>query len=244
MEIIRKEFTLLDSTNTWGKQNAETFPLDKMTIVTADEQTSGRGRFNRRWESPPGLNLYTSFCFFIKKHRHDIGNIPQIMAISAAETLEELGFKPELKWPNDVLLSKKKVAGILAETTPALEQLCVVIGIGININMPSEILNKIDRPATSLMVEKGNPFEIKTVQGILEKYFMENLSKFLEGGFISFFKNYKKRLGPTLQKKIRFHDNKLIWEGFFHSINHDGSINLQLEDGEIKTFIVGEILFD
>ena len=243
MEVIRLHFETIDSTNTWAKHQAHTFPHDKIMLVTAGEQTAGRGRFKRKWESPAGQNIYASFCFFLEKSRKDIGNIPQLMALSAAETLEELGFHPTLKWPNDVLLSEKKVGGILAETTPLSDYLCVIIGIGLNVNMPLDLLQKIDRPATSLFVETGKLFNIETVLESIQRHFVKNLALFIDEGFFVFLEEYKRLMILSSHKKIRFDDNKTIWEGTFHSISQDGSLNLQLDQGEVKNFLVGEILW-
>jgi BirA family transcriptional regulator, biotin operon repressor / biotin---[acetyl-CoA-carboxylase] ligase len=243
MDVIRVHFETIDSTNNWAKHHSHTLAHDKITLVTATMQTAGRGRFKRRWESPAGQNIYASFCFFVEKHRHDICNIPQVMAISVAQTLEDLGFQSQLKWPNDILLSKKKVAGILAETTPLSDYLCVVIGIGLNINMPVELLQKIDRPATSLMVEGGQSLSVEEVLEKLQNHFVKNLELFFEEGFRPFLEEYKQRLDVDSKLKLRFDDNKTVWEGYFHSIGNDGSLNLLMENGEIKNFLVGEILW-
>ena len=243
MELIRRHFTVIDSTNTWGKQRAHELLHDKITLVTADSQTAGRGRFKRRWESPPGQNIYATFCFFVEKHRTDIGNIPQVLSLSAADALKEIGFTPQLKWPNDLLLSGKKVGGILAETTPLSDLLCVVIGIGLNINMPLETLQKIDRPATSLLVEAGHSFDVETVLAIVQQKFVRDLDIFLDESFIPFLESYRQQIAHTPSLTIRFNDNRKVWEGTLHAINNDGSLSLRLQDGEIKTFIVGEILF-
>lgn len=243
MQINRIHFDSIDSTNTWAKQNAHTLPKDKITLVTANGQTAGRGRFKRQWESPPEQSIYASFCFFMEKHRHDIGNIPQIMAISAAQTLDELGFHSRLKWPNDVLINEKKVAGILAETTPLSDSLCVVIGIGLNINMPSETAQKIDRPATSLLIESGKEWKVEEILFLLQQQFLKNLHLFLEEGFHGFLGEYRLRMKIDPNQIIRFNDNKTIWEGTIHSIPEDGSLNLQLKSGEIRNFLVGEILW-
>jgi len=244
MDIIRHHFATIDSTNNWAKHNSHSFSRDKISLVTADEQTAGRGRFKRKWESPPLQNIYATFCFFIEKHRQDIGNIPQVLALSVLATLKALGFHPKLKWPNDILLSQKKIAGILAETTTISDQICVMIGIGVNINMPKELLDKIDRPATSLLVEGGQVFLVEDILQLLIKKFQEDLDLFLEEGFFPFLELYKSELAYSIDHKIRFHDNRSIWEGFFHSINHDGTLNLRLESGDIKTFVSGEILFE
>lgn len=244
MKLIRRHFETIDSTNTWAKQNAHLLPRDAITLVTALEQTAGRGRFKRRWESPPGKSVLASFCFFIEKHRIDIGNIPQVLAISAARILEKLGFSPQLKWPNDVLLSSKKVAGILAETTPLSDQLCFIAGIGLNVNTPLEVLEKIDRPATSLLVEGMQEFDVEHVLKLLQTQFVTDLELFFDEGFQPFLEEYCRRISGDPNKVIRFDDNRTIWEGRFHSINHDGSLSLELTNGDIKTFIVGEIMWN
>lgn len=242
MEIIRHHFKTIDSTNNWAKQNAHVFARDKVNLITADEQTAGRGRFKRHWESPAGLNIYATYCFFIEKHSSRLGNVPQILGISAARALETLGFNPQLKWPNDLLLSNKKVAGILCESTPYSEMLSIVAGIGLNVNMPQEILNKIDRPATSLKMETGREYQVEEVLSKLSEQFLKDLEVFLDEGFHLFLEEYKQRLMTFQGKVIRFHDNRIIWEGQFHSINADGSLNLMLSDGTVKHFVAGEIL--
>lgn len=247
METTRIHFASIDSTNTWAKKNAHALAVDKITLVTADTQTAGRGRFKRKWVSPPHQNVYATFCFFIEREKLSIlGNIPQVLALSTVDLLQELGFQPHLKWPNDVLLSEKKVAGILCETTMADRRLCVVIGIGLNVNMPRELLDQIDQPATSLAVEGGELRDVESVLIGLQKHFVKNLEKILSESFEPFLEVYRKFVATPPDKVLRFHDNQTLWEGFFHSINADGSLNLQLcgPGGQVKRFIVGEILFN
>lgn len=242
MEIVRYHFTLLDSTNTWAKHNAGLFQPEKITLVTAEEQTAGRGRFQRKWESPPGQNVYASFCFFMEKYSSSIGNIPQVLALSAIQTLTSLGFTAHLKWPNDVLLNNKKIAGILCETIIVDERLCVIVGIGVNINMPLELLEKIDRPATSLLAESQKTFALEAVILSLQKHFLANMAIFFERGFAAFLDDYRQLLMHKEGDKISFHANQTVWEGFFHSIDSQGALNLTLENNLIRKFMAGEIL--
>jgi BirA family biotin operon repressor/biotin-[acetyl-CoA-carboxylase] ligase len=242
MDLIRRHFDTIDSTNTWAKQHAHELPQDKLTLITAHGQTAGRGRFKRKWESPAGQNIYASYCFFREKYGDEIGNIPQVLALSAVNVIKSLGMNPTLKWPNDVLISDKKVAGILAETT-IVDKLCVVIGIGLNVNMTQEIAQKIDRPATSLWIETGKSFDPEVVLELLSQEFRKDLLHFLDKGFSPFIEAYRSYITTDPDKIIRFHDNRRVWEGTFHAINDDGSFSLKLADGELKTFIVGEILW-
>lgn len=243
MHLVRHHFTIIDSTNTWAKQNAHLFSPNAITLVTADEQTAGRGRFKRKWESQHGQNILASFCFFVERGRTDMANIPQVMALAAAHMLEELGFRPTLKWPNDVLLAGKKIAGILAETTSFEDQLCFILGIGLNVNMSADIAQQIDRPATSLFIESNQVFEVSDVLEKLEKHFVNDLTIFFVDGFNPFLEEYRRRISSGSNVLIRFDDNRTIWEGTFDSINVDGSYNLKLNNGEIKTFLVGEIMW-
>ncbi len=94
---------------TGRKEHLETFDRTKLTIVTADTQTGGRGRYGRKWVSPVGENIYTSFCFFINEDQEDPLSLTHLLAISIARVLENRGVSAQIKWPNDVLVSEKKL---------------------------------------------------------------------------------------------------------------------------------------
>lgn len=242
MQFIRRHFASIDSTNTWVKQNAHTLRHDVVTLITAGTQTAGRGRFKRRWESPPEVNIYATYCIFLEKHRSDIGNLPQVLALSVVQVLEKFGFHPGLKWPNDIILSEKKTGGILCETVPFSDLICAALGIGLNVNMPLEILQKIDRPATSMLVEGNHFFDVGEVLNQLNLEFIPMLELFLEEGFHPFLELYRKQIIHKENDWIKFHDNRSIWEGQFAGINEDGSLNLMLATGENRRFLAGEIL--
>lgn len=242
MDIVRQHFSLIDSTNNWAKLHAADFKPGVITLVTADAQTAGRGRFNRKWVSPPGQNIYATYCVLLEKNRPDIGNLPQVAAISIAQILADMGFSAKLKWPNDVILSNKKVAGILSESTSLPDHLCLVIGIGLNVNMPIEILNEIDRPATSLLAESGSIYSVEEVLHKLSTQLSQNIPLFCESGFAPFLSWYRDFLYKP-SAPIQFHDNREVHVGRVHSINNDGSLNLVLANGGIRTFYAGEILY-
>ncbi len=238
----RVHFKLVDSTNNWVKSHAGEFKRKCVTLVTAEEQTAGRGRFNRQWVSPAGQNVYATFAFFLPDFK-DIPNIPQVLAISAAKVIESLGFQPKLKWPNDILLSNKKVSGILCETVSIEDLICVILGIGINVNMPPEMLSSIDRPATSLFAEDGRIREVEEITSAMQQRFSLDLQLFLKERFCIFLAEYRRYLKHQLNDIIHFHDNQKIIQGRFKGINEDGSMNLELPDGTIKACYAGEISF-
>jgi BirA family biotin operon repressor/biotin-[acetyl-CoA-carboxylase] ligase len=238
MKIQSYHFESIDSTNTWAKQHLYAFDRQALTVVTADEQTAGRGRFKRQWVSPKGVNIYASFCLFVD-FSMNVGYIPQVLALSTAIVLEHLKFTPQLKWPNDVLLSGKKVAGILCETVSTEQQLGVVCGIGLNVNMPLSILNAIDRPATSLYVESQMIYSVQDILSQLTFQFQQDIEIFISRGFDSFFTDFVQRSFLQPGQSVRFHDNQTMIEGSFVSLNKDGSITLQIKN-QIKNFNSGE----
>lgn len=122
-------------------------------VALTEEQTEGRGRLGRRWLSPPGVSLLFSILL---EPPVETARLPELSLVagraSAAAIAAVTGLTPEVKLPNDILLSGRKVAGILAEARDGR----VVLGIGVNVNVPEEGLpTEVDRPATSLLVETG-----------------------------------------------------------------------------------------
>jgi len=233
-------FELIDSTNTWAKLHSDEWDPQGLTLITASEQSAGRGRFKRQWVSPPNLNIYATFCFWLDAAGTDIGHIPQVLAIAAAKTLERLGFSPTIKWPNDLLLGNKKVAGILCETILEGDSRGVVCGIGLNVNMPLAILSQIDRPATSLLVEGGHPFEKDAILKLLQDFFSADLNLFLNTGFSSFFPLLQKLSFLKKGQNVSFLDHQTLIEAQFECLLPDGSVQLQLPNGNLKVFHAGE----
>ncbi len=194
MNTRRYHFDKIDSTNNWVKKHVGELDKEALTLVTADEQTAGRGSRQRRWVSPSKQNVYATFAFFLKEWQADISNISLVTAICAIDVLGQLGFDAQWKWPNDLFLGKKKVGGILCEITHCEDMLCVIAGIGINVNMPQSLLDAIDQPATSLQIERGQEYLPEIVIELLDKTFKDALEAFLKHGFEPFLQRYQSLL--------------------------------------------------
>lgn len=238
----RIHFDQIDSTNTWAKTHPEEWNPAGVTLITASFQKAGRGRFKRVWVSPPNLNIYATFCFWMDSKRTDIGHIPQLLALTTTQMLEKEGFAPKIKWPNDILIEGKKIGGILCETILEEEKRGVVCGIGLNVNMPLDILTQIDRPATSMLVEKERTFEIDAVSKCLVDFFLEALGKFIDQGFSPFFPLLEERSALIRGQTVRFHDNQTLIEAKFEQLLSNGSVELRLSSGELKIFHAGEFI--
>lgn len=240
MHIRRIHFHTLDSTNTWAKQHLNSLDKNALTLVTASEQTHGRGRYGRVWFSKSGQNIHVSFVFFSKMSPQKLLNLPQILTISAIQTLDCV--KLEIKWPNDLMINGKKMGGILCETASIEGFLGVILGIGLNINLSETELNKIDKPATSLFFETGEKYDLEKIVEALTEIFNKNLKVFLEKGFVPFYAAFTKHLCHKQNDKIKFSGQNRVWEGTFQKINEDGSLVMKLEDGTLQTFFSGEFL--
>lgn len=242
MEIKRIHFETIDSTNNWAKAHLDELDQTHLTLITADEQTAGRGRFKRSWISPKKTNILATFVFFQKNLREDLGNIPQILALSALRALEEIPLPIKIKWPNDLVINEKKLGGILCEVQQTQNNWGIVAGIGINVNMTEEWLKQIDRPAASLFTETGIKYPLESLIESLKDQFTTNISLFLSKGFSPFLETFKEALIHKKNSGIKFHDFQNILEGQFLGINPDGSLNLLLPNGTIKRCINGELI--
>lgn len=151
--MIRHHLSSVDSTNDWAKRNLSLLDSSTITLVTADAQSAGRGSYGRNWYSPEHQNIYATFILFVKDTSFDQTKYIQLLAQITKKILEDNGIKASIKWPNDLQINNKKVAGILLETSSHNDKTAVIMGIGLNVNMPKEELVKLDQPATSLMVE-------------------------------------------------------------------------------------------
>jgi BirA family transcriptional regulator, biotin operon repressor / biotin---[acetyl-CoA-carboxylase] ligase len=146
-----RDYTYVDSTP--STQLLLPQGADEGTTVVADEQTAGRGRLGRRWFAAAGTSLLCSVQLRPQVSSERLPELTGVAARACAEAIAAVtGLEPEVRFPNDLLLGGRKVAGVLAEAREAR----VVLGIGINVNVPEDDLpSDVDRPTTSLLVEAG-----------------------------------------------------------------------------------------
>ena len=151
MKLIH--FDVIASTNTFLKDNYQNY--QNFTFVSADEQTAGKGRENRRWSSEKGKNLLFSVLIKDKKLIEKYKTLSIISGYSVLEVLKEYGLNNiSLKWPNDVYADDKKICGILLEAVSKQTVECLIVGIGVNVNqknfdkeyivMPTSIRNQLN----------------------------------------------------------------------------------------------------
>jgi BirA family transcriptional regulator, biotin operon repressor / biotin---[acetyl-CoA-carboxylase] ligase len=195
VEIIYRHFACLTSTNDWAKAHLNSCPRDKLSIITADSQTAGRGRYGRRWVSCYGSNIYATFVFFEESHdqikcEKSGLRLTHLLALSASSLLQILGVATQIKWPNDLVVEQKKIGGILCETTAD----ATLLGIGINVNMTPVQLSTIDQPATSLLCQTGVSHSVPSLVKALAEQFASDLVLYCEKGFSPFAPLFHERL--------------------------------------------------
>ena len=237
-------FHEITSTNTHALRNIVDF-LDR-DVLMAEIQTEGRGRFDRKWVSDKPENIYISF---VLKPNIKIGedsplnNISQYLSVKLCETLETYGVNSVIKWPNDVLINGKKIAGILAQTSIRGNSFQgLVLGIGVNLNFEKTDMQKIDRPATSLNLVLGKKIDRdEFLKSLLERFF-EDYDEFLNTGFDFIKHDYVKRayfLGNT----VTVNTYKSEIKGIAKKIADNGSLIIIPDNSSEEIIInVGEIL--
>jgi BirA family biotin operon repressor/biotin-[acetyl-CoA-carboxylase] ligase len=228
------------STNTLARKNAENFDSSG-SIILAEAQTDGRGRRGKSWISPYGCNLYLSIVWGFSGGIQEIEGLSLATACSVLKGLEKCGADNiELKWPNDLMHKKKKIGGILLEIVGDPSGYCqVIIGVGININMPKINSKKIDREWTNtkklLNPEVSrNDLATKVIEQILLLLF-----EYKKSGFSSY-KDEWLMYDNSIGKKVKLIMVNNTVEGVVRGIDSSGGLILEV-GGIEKTFSGGEI---
>ncbi len=172
-------FDSVASTNDLLKNSIPTRNLSEGAIFIADEQTTGKGRSGRVWDSPPGVGLWMSMLFEPTFSMEQYFLINIMTAVSVYEALKHAGLRPLLKWPNDVMIGRKKICGILLESITLSDRKFIVVGVGMNINT-SFFPDSLQQTATSLFLETQSVWSRKNIlEDFLQRinYFYENLDR-------------------------------------------------------------------
>jgi len=215
------------------------------TVVTAECQTKGRGRLERRWFSPPGENLYMSFVLRPEISPVRLPFITFVCSIALYEALCDLGVEASIKWPNDLMVGEKKAAGILAEMEMDGDEVsAVILGVGVNINMTrkelDELLGEISTSSTSVSESIGRRVDraLFTASLIdnLEKWYLRFISKGPE--YIG--REWTKR-SMMVGRRVRVSTPEDSFEGVVQGIDGDGHLMVERADGATERIIAGDV---
>lgn len=240
MNVI--ELETVDSTNTYGKNHLDM--ISDKSVVCAKRQLSGRGRMNRDWVDLGEGNLFMSFILKPdNKFRQNFPNLTQYLSVCLCKILETYGVVPQIKWPNDVLINGKKLAGILAETVAGSDGTIkgIILGVGVNLNAQQSDLSQItDKIAVSLNLETGCDIDLNEFRDKLVNKFFESYEEFLETGF-DFINDYYVEKSFFIGKEINVQVFDKIKKGVAKSVNKRGELVLSDENKEL-ILNIGDII--
>ncbi len=211
------------STNTTISELNKMQPLKEWTIVTADYQEGGRGLGEHSWQSRRGENLLMSLILFpaflsAKWQFH----LSRVASLALCEVLETLGINPVIKWPNDILTEKGKIAGILIENGITAGKLShSIIGIGLNLNQtefPAFLV-----PATSVRLETGQVVQVSEAGRLLEDRLKIKYQALKEGQWSMLEKEYQERLFQAGIPSMFISGNERF-EGTIRGVNEFGEL--------------------
>ncbi|MBS0622148.1 MAG: biotin--[acetyl-CoA-carboxylase] ligase [Verrucomicrobia bacterium] len=178
MKCVRwKIFDSLPSTNRYAKESSEEVKEDELLVIWAREQTAGHGQFQRQWIAPAG-NVSVTFCFCVPLGWKPLSQSALKVSQSVATVLRQLGVPCTFKWPNDLLVSNHKLAGVLCETVVKRDHMLVCAGIGINVRATAQDLSNVGQPATSLHLA-GVETDAETLVHLIAKQLQEDLPLYL-----------------------------------------------------------------
>lgn len=231
----------IDSTNKYAKNNIKF--LEDKTVIFTNNQTAGRGRFNRIWDNVGDENLFATVILKPSKRFKEVySNLTQLLSLCIVYILKDYNVEAKIKWPNDVKINNKKIAGILAETvfeSDILEGL--ILGFGVNLNSKIEKLSKVTQAATSLNLEIGQFTDSKIfLKKVLEKFFLL-YDSFIEKGFPLIRDEYIQNM-LFLNEEILVKNFDSEIKGLLKNINNNGALVLQDNNSQEHILLIGDIL--
>ncbi|MGL4838416.1 MAG: bifunctional biotin--[acetyl-CoA-carboxylase] ligase/biotin operon repressor BirA [Shewanella sp.] len=231
-------FDEIASTN--GFMLSHTAELKNGDVCVAEYQSAGRGRRGRNWVSPYGHHLYFSLFWSFPRGMAQAMGLSLVVACTLVEVLKSYGVgQIGVKWPNDIYLNDKKLAGILIEMSGQADSECqLIIGIGVNMAMPEEQAKAIDQPWSDL---SGIAIQLDKTQLViaLQKQLKRDIQLFEREGFAAF-KTRWQTADLFYGKDIRLLMGDTVIDGVCRGVDAQGGVLLQTADG-LKAFIGGEI---
>jgi BirA family transcriptional regulator, biotin operon repressor / biotin---[acetyl-CoA-carboxylase] ligase len=244
--VVGKRLLCLAETSS---TNSDAFRLaeqgaEEGTVILADFQSGGKGRLGRVWSSPQGVNLYASVVLRPAVMPYEAAQLTFLSVVAVARSIELVaGLKPEIKWPNDVLINGHKIAGLLNEMSSETDRVnFIILGIGVNLNMAGEQFPAdLRQPATSLLLELGRPVQRSQFAAVLLAELDRLYADFVANGFGPVREEWQLRCNAA-GRKIEVSDMGSATQcGYFAGIDTDGALLMRLADGKTERIISGDV---
>lgn len=220
-------FDKIDSTNSYLKENYTLF--ENKSIIYSFNQTKGRGRMNREWIGSKDKNIYLSMLLKDIDQNTNISNITLFVSTIIHLILAKYIPSVTIKWPNDLLVKKKKICGILCEAVSTSNKInAIIIGIGINVNEDYNSVNN-DYLATSLYNETNTLFNLESLKKEISNALYNHIDEYKDNQFLDYYKEHLFGINTN----VSFIDNDITKEGIIKGIDNDGNLVLEVDSKEV-----------
>jgi BirA family transcriptional regulator, biotin operon repressor / biotin---[acetyl-CoA-carboxylase] ligase len=229
------------STNDWLKDKARAGAAE-WSVVIADRQTAGRGRAGRPWVSPAG-NLFLSVLLRPAMPATHVPVLPLAAGVATAEAVGECGVEARLKWPNDVVVSGRKLAGILVEgLSGAVGIESAVVGIGLNVTLPPASLpDDLRERVTSLAAQTGRPCAVADAAAAVLARLRVWYDRLSREGPPPVLAAWRERSVAWWDRPVEARSGSSVLRGIARGLDERGALLLDLEDGSRVAVVSGEV---
>ena len=215
-------------------------------VIFAESQTRGRGRLGRKWMSPARRGLWFSVLLRPDLRPQEATRLTVASATALRRAIEsQTGLKPEIKWPNDILVCGKKVAGILTELSAELDQVkYVILGIGVDVNLSQgDFPAELRKLATSLKAELGVPVSRPELAVAILRELDHDYARIASGQFAAVADEWEEH-GTTIGQEVIIRTGDRRVRGRAESLGEDGALLLRTEHGHLERIIGGDVTLD
>ncbi len=215
-------------------------------VVFAESQTRGRGRLGRKWVSPAHKGLWFSILLRPDMHPQETTQLTVVSATALRRAIiAQTGLQPEIKWPNDLLIGGKKVAGILTELSAELDRVkYITLGIGVDVNVAAEELPpEVRKIATSLKIEAGRHISRVELAATILRELDKDYARICTGKFSEVADEWEASCATIgRQVTVQMGDRKI--SGCAESLDEDGTLLVRTEHGHLERVIGGDVTLE
>jgi BirA family biotin operon repressor/biotin-[acetyl-CoA-carboxylase] ligase len=212
-------------------------------VVFAESQTKGRGRLGRKWVSPPRKGLWFSVLLRPQIRPDAVTQLTIAAATALFRAIHaQTGITAEIKWPNDIMIKGKKVAGILTELSAELDEVkYIILGIGVDVNLgASELPADLRKIATSLKIESGNHISRSALAVRILQELDRDYLRVCSGGFEAVANEWEKHCS-TIGQRVAIQIGHRKMQGHAESLDTDGALLLRTQHGQLERIIGGDV---
>ena len=226
-------YDVLGSTNDQARILAEEGACDG-SLVLADAQDSGKGRMGRSFFSPAGSGIWMTLILKPDILPEKASMLTLVAAVAVQKTMVDFGVSSGIKWPNDIVVSGKKVTGILTEMRAEPDHVeYVLVGIGINVNMQT-FPEELETVATSMAQATGKTYDRSQIVKTFLEYFDGLYQNFVREGDLGFLQDTYNQYLIHRNKQIHVHEIRRVWPGISLGINPTGELLVRTDDGDVE----------